>query len=166
MKITFLASNMPLSSSKVSTKSTSLRIERRLASNFLAAQGPINATLQPGCFFLINLPVSTIGVSAIETESACCGKSFLAMTDHAGQQDVAMKGILSGTSSMKSFASMIVQRSAPIATSTQSSNPRALNADLSLLGGRSGPNCPVTAGAIAAYTGTFTFLIACISWNI
>ena len=60
-----LASNMPITSSKVSTKSTSLRMVRRLASSFLAAQGPMNTTLQPGWRFLIRRAVSTMGVRAM-----------------------------------------------------------------------------------------------------
>ena len=45
--------------------------------------------------------VSVMGVSAIETHSAYSGNSFLAMTDQAGQHEVAMNGSLSGTSSTK-----------------------------------------------------------------
>ena len=66
LKSTALASNNPIVSSKVNTKSTSLRTECLLASNFLAAQGPINTTLHSGCCFLIILAVRTIGVSDIE----------------------------------------------------------------------------------------------------
>ena len=43
-----LASKMPCISSKVSTKSTSERIVRRLASAFLAAQGPMKTTFASG----------------------------------------------------------------------------------------------------------------------
>ena len=42
---------------------------------------------------------------------------------HAGQQEVPINGILAGTSSMKSFASSMVHRSAPIATSATSAKP-------------------------------------------
>ncbi len=118
-----LASSMDANSSKVSTKSISLLIERLLASSFFAAQGPTKTTLASGCSFFISLPVKTIGVSAIEMYGANSGKSFLAITDHAGQQEVAMKGCLSGTSLVKSLASSIVHKSAPIATSTTSVNP-------------------------------------------
>ena len=61
-----LASNMPRSSSNVSTKSTSLRMERRLASSFLAAHGPINATRQSGSFCFCSRAVSTMGVMVME----------------------------------------------------------------------------------------------------
>ncbi len=103
-------------------------MERRLASNFLAAHGPTNTTFDSGCSFFINLPVKTIGVNAIEIYGAKSGKSFLAITDQAGQQEVAINGCFSGTSFIKSLASSIVQRSAPIATSTTSVKPSALNA--------------------------------------
>ena len=61
-----LASNMPRSSSKVSTKSTSLRMVRRLASSFLAAQGPMKAILQPGLRRFMSRAVSTMGVMVME----------------------------------------------------------------------------------------------------
>ena len=57
---------MPRSSSNVSTKSTSLRTERRLASSFLAAQGPIKAMRQLGSFFFSSRAVSTMGVMVME----------------------------------------------------------------------------------------------------
>ena len=100
-----LASNIPISSSNVRTKSTSLLTLRLLASSFLAAHGPIKTTLQSGWSFLIIRPVKTIGVSAIEIQFAYSGKVFFAITDHAGQQLVPIKGIFSGTSSRKSSAS-------------------------------------------------------------
>ena len=43
--------------------------------------------------------------------------SLLAITDHAGQQDVAIKSSFSGTSSRKSLASATVHISAPMDTS-------------------------------------------------
>ena len=55
-----------MTSSNVKTKSTSLRTDLRLASNFLAAQGPMKTTLQSGSSFLIIRAVKTIGVNAIE----------------------------------------------------------------------------------------------------
>ena len=97
----------------------------RLASSFLAAQGPTKTILQSGSFCLISLAVRTIGVNAIEIHLACSGNNFLAIMDQDGQQEVAMKGSFSGTSSRKSFASSTVQRSAPIATSLTSVNPSA-----------------------------------------
>ena len=81
-----------MSSSNVSTKSTSLRIVRLEASSFFAAHGPINAIQASGSSFLSILAVSTIGVKAIEMYGARVGKSFFAITDHAGQHDVAMNG--------------------------------------------------------------------------
>ena len=65
-KPTPLASNMPWSSSKVSTKSTSERMVRRLASSFLAAQGPMKAMRHPGSFCFCRRAVSTMGVRAME----------------------------------------------------------------------------------------------------
>ena len=62
----FLASNMPRSSSKVRTKSTSLRTLRRLASSFLAAQGPMKAILQSGFRRFWSRAVSTMGVMVME----------------------------------------------------------------------------------------------------
>ena len=62
----FLASNMPRSSSKVMTKSTSLRTLRRLASSFLAAQGPMNTMRQPGRRRFCSRAVSTMGVMVME----------------------------------------------------------------------------------------------------
>ena len=43
---------------------------------------------------------------------ACSGNSFFAIIDHAGQQEVAMNGSFSGTSSTKSSASCAAQVSA------------------------------------------------------
>ena len=134
------ALNIPITSSKVNTKSISLRIDLRLASNFLAAQGPINTTLAFGFSFLIKRPVNTIGVNAIEIYGAKSGKFFFAITDHAGQQLVAINGCFSGTFSKKSSASSIVHKSAPIATSTTSAKPTAFNAAFTLSGVTAGPN--------------------------
>ena len=149
-KSTSFASNIPMTSSKVSTKSTSERIVRRLASSFFAAQGPINATLQPGCSFFTSRPLSTIGVSAIEMHSAYCGNSRFAITDHEGQQLVPIHGSFSGTFLTKSSASSKMHRSAPTATSTTSWKPSALKAARSFPMVRLGPNWPTTAGARAA----------------
>ena len=101
----------------------------------------------------------------MEIQSFNSGKSFFAITDHAGQQEVAIKGSFLGTSSIKSFASSMVHKSAPIATSIASSNPSALSAARSFPGVTFAPNCPAAAGATAAYTGT-SLLIACIVWKI
>ena len=92
-KLTPLASNMPISSSKVSTKSTSLRMVRRLASSFLAAQGPTKVILMSRpSLFLARRAVSTMGVMAMLMYWASSGNSFLAITLQLGQQLVAMKG--------------------------------------------------------------------------
>ena len=82
----------------------------------------------------------TIGVSAIEIFCAWSGNNFLAIAAHAGQHDVAIYGIFSGTSLRKSLASSIAQRSAPIATSNESAKPSALNNDLILPGTTEVPN--------------------------
>ena len=92
-----LASKMPCISSKVSTKSTSLRMVRREASSFLAAQGPMNTTRASGICRLISRAVSTMGVRAMEMFSVNWGNSFLAITAQAGQQEVARKSSSSGT---------------------------------------------------------------------
>ena len=84
--------------------------------------------------------------------------------DQDGQQEVAMKGSFSGTSSRKSFASSTVQRSAPMATSLTSVNPSAWKAPLILEFSIPG-NCPAMAGARMAYTGVSLFS-AIIVWNI
>ena len=94
-----LASNIPAISSKVSTKSTSERTLRRMASSFLAEHGPTNTILALGCLMRIMRAVSTMGVSAIEMHSDCLGNSFLAMTDHAGQHEVPRKGLSPSTTS-------------------------------------------------------------------
>ena len=135
-----LAAKIPVISSKVRTKSTSLRTLRRMASSFLAAQGPMNTTLPLGCSFLIRRAVSTMGVRAMEMQPAYSGKRFLAITDQAGQQEVPMKGSFSGTSAMKSSASWVAQRSAPMATSKTSAKPSFFMAARSLPGVTLGPN--------------------------
>ena len=156
---------MPAISSKVSTKSTSLRTLLRIASSFFAAHGPIKTTRPPGRSFLIRRAVSTIGVSAIEMQLAYSGKRFFAITDHAGQQEVPMNGIFSGTSAMKSSASWVAHRSAPMATSNTSAKPSFFIAARSLPGVTFGPNCPTKLGATAAYTRSPDW-IARITWKI
>ena len=163
-KLTALASNRPISSSKVRTKSTSLRTERRLASSFLAAQGPIKQIRALGFSFLMRRAVRTMGVMAMLMHSACWGNSFLAITLHAGQQDVPMNGILAGTSSMKSFASSMVHRSAPMATSATSAKPSRRMASFSLEGVMPG-NWLMKAGATMATTSS-PRLMDWISWKI
>lgn len=83
-------------SSKVSTKSTSLRTDFRDASYFLAAQGPTKTTSHPGCFF-VRRAVYTTGINAIEIYGVNSGYNFFAITDYAGQQDVAINGSFSST---------------------------------------------------------------------
>ena len=61
-----MASKMPCISSKVRTKSTSLRMVRREASSFLAVQGPMNTMRTSGWSFLYSRAVSTMGVMAME----------------------------------------------------------------------------------------------------
>ena len=82
--------------------------------------------------------------------SANCGNSFFAITDHAGQHDVPMKGKRSGTSFTKSSASCNVHKSAPTATSTTSANPNSMKAARIFSGVNVFPNWPAIAGAIAA----------------
>ena len=60
------ASKIPWSSSKVSTKSTSERTVRRLASSFLAEHGPIKAIFTSGWSFFTMRAVMTMGVRAME----------------------------------------------------------------------------------------------------
>ena len=136
----------------MSTKSTSLRTLLRMASSFLAAQGPMNTTLALGCSCLMRRAVRVMGVRAMEMQWAWSGWSFLAMTDHAGQQDVPMKGqLLPGTSPGRSPpASWVAQRSAPMATSKTSGKAELLHAARSLPGVTLGPNWPTKAGATAA----------------
>ena len=81
-----------------------------------------------------------MGVRAMEMQSLNSGNNFFAITDQAGQQEVPMKGIFSGTSCTKSMASWVAQRSAPMATSKISVKPRALMAERSLPGVTLGPN--------------------------
>ena len=149
-KFTCFASKIPAISSKVSTKSTSLRTVRRIASSFFAAHGPINTTFAFSWCSLIRRAVSTIGVNAMEMQFAYSGNSFFAITDHAGQQEVPINGSFSGTSFTKSSASCVAHRSAPIATSKISVNPRAFIAALNFPGVTFGPNWPTNAGATAA----------------
>ena len=100
-----LAAHMPGTSSKVRTKSTSLRTVLRLASSFLASHGPTKTTLQPGCCFLTKRAVSTMGVIATDIFCLNSGKSFLTMSLQLGQQEVTMNECFAGTSSRKSAAS-------------------------------------------------------------
>ncbi len=58
----------------------------------------------------------------------------MAITHQDGQQDVAIKGCCSGTSRIKSLASSMVHRSAPMATSTTSSKPSSFMAGFSFSG--------------------------------
>ena len=150
VRSTCLTAKIPAISSKVSTKSTSLRTLLRMASSFLAAQGPMNTTLALGCSCLMRRAVRVMGVRAMEMQWAWSGWSFLAMTDHAGQQDVPMKGSSSGTSRTKSSASWVAQRSAPMATSKTSAKPSCFTAARSLPGVTLVPNWPTKAGATAA----------------
>ena len=143
---------MPAISSKVRTKSTSERTDLRMASSFLAEQGPTKTILALGCCWRSRRAVSVMGVRAIEMHSACSGNSVLAMTDQAGQQDVPMNGIFSGTSSMKSSASWTVQRSAPTATSSMPEKPSIVKAWRSLSTLPLPPNWPTKAGATSAMT--------------
>ncbi len=87
-----LASNIPASSSKVMTKSTSERMVLLDASSFLEAHGPINTTLASGWSSFILRAVATIGVKALDILSMVSGKNFFASIDHDGQQDVKRKG--------------------------------------------------------------------------
>ena len=160
-----LACIMPAISSNVSTKSTSLLTLLRMASSFLAEHGPTNTILALGCCRRMSLAVSVMGVSAMEMQPACSGNSFLAMTDHAGQQLVPMNGIFSGTSSRKSSASSTVHRSAPRATSSMPANPSSLKASRSLSTLPLPPNWPTKAGATSAMTSS-PALMAMIVWKI
>ena len=92
----------------------------------------------------------------MEIHFACSGNNFLAIIDQDGQQDVAINGSFSGTSSKKSFASSTVHRSAPTATSLTSVKPSAWNAPRILLFSIPG-NWPAMAGATIAYTGVSLF---------
>ena len=123
---------------------------RRLASSFLAEHGPTKTILQPLCSFFCKRAVKTIGVSAIEIYGASVGNSFFAITDHDGQQEVAINGCSSGTARIKSLASSMVHRSAPIATSTTLSKPSCFMAAVNFSGVIAGPNWPTNAGASAA----------------
>ena len=91
-----LASMMPASSSKVSTKSTSERTVRREASSFLAAQGPMKHIRASGSACFIMRAVKTMGVMVMEMFLARSGKAVFAIMLHAGQQEVAMKFSLLG----------------------------------------------------------------------
>ena len=87
------------------------------------------------------------------------------MTDQAGQQDVPMNGIFSGTSSMKSSASWTVQRSAPTATSSMPEKPSIVKAWRSLSTLPLPPNWPTKAGATSAMTSS-PRLMAWMTWKI
>ena len=108
--------------------------------------------------FLIKRPVKTIGVNAIEIYGLKSGNNFLAITDHAGQHEVAINGCSFGTLFKKSSASSTVHKSAPIATSTTSENPNSFNAPFTFSGVTVGPNCPTNAGAMAATTSLPVFI--------
>ena len=58
----------------------------RMASSFLAAQGPMNTTFALEWCRLISLAVNVMGVNAMEIQSACSGNSFLAIMDQAGEE--------------------------------------------------------------------------------
>ena len=87
------------------------------------------------------------------------------MTDQAGQQLVPMKGCSAGTFFKKSSASSMVQRSAPMATSTTSEKPISRMAERSLAGVTLSPNWLTKAGATQAMTLLPPFM-AWISWKI
>ena len=74
-----LASMMPASSSKVSTKSTSERTVRREASSFLAAQGPMKHIRASGSACFIMRAVNTMGVMVMEMFFARSGKAVFAI---------------------------------------------------------------------------------------
>ena len=142
------AAKIAANSSKVITKSTSLRTEVRDASSFLAAQGPAKTIFPSGCLCLIIRAVATIGVRALDTVSTISGRVLLARTDQAGQQDVRRNGFLPlFTSFTYCFASVLAPISAPSATSYTSANPTSFKAALIFHSRTSAPNCPMTAGA-------------------
>ena len=130
----------------------------------MAAQGPTKQIRASGFSFFSRRAVRTIGVIAMLMHSACWGNSFLAITLQAGQQEVPMKGILAGTSSMKSLASSMVHRSAPMATSATSAKPSWRMASFSLEGVMPG-NWLMKAGATIAITSS-PRLMDWISWKI
>ena len=106
-----------------------------------------------------------MGVRAMDTFSACWGKRVLAILLHAGQQDVPIQGIFSGTSSRYAWASCTVHRSAPIATSMTSEKPHSRMAARILPGVPALPNCPTKAGATQATTSS-PRRIALMVWKI
>ena len=80
------------------------------------------------------------------------GNSRLAIIRHDGQQEVAMNRCSSGTFSIKSRASSIVQISAPTATSTTSAKPSCFMAVRNFGTVTSLPNWPTNDGATMATT--------------
>ena len=100
----------------------------------------------------------------MEIYGANPGNSFLAITDQAGQQEVAINGCFSGTSRRNSSASSMAHRSAPMATSTSASKPSSFMASRIWPGVTLSPNWPQKAGAMMATT-LSPFLMAWISWN-
>ena len=149
---------MPAISSKVRTKSTSERTDSRMASSFFAEHGPTKTIFALGCCLRIRRAVSVMGVRAMLMQSAFLGNSFFAITDHAGQQEVPMNGIFSGTSSRKSSDSWMVHKSAPRATSSMPEKPSCLKASRSL------STLPLP-GATSAMTSS-PALMAMITWKI
>ena len=92
-----------------------------------------------------------MGVMVMEIYGAKPGNSFLAITDHAGQQEVAMNGCFSGTIRRNSSASSTAHRSAPTATSAVPAKPNCFMASRSLEGVIPG-NWLMKAGATMATT--------------
>ena len=116
----------------------------RLASSFLAEQGPMKTTLQPGCFFLIRRPVRTIGVRAMEIAlreirielfrhlrpgGAAGGSHKGQLVRHLLHE---IMGLLDGTQI----------RAQSSAASITSSKPRSLKASRTFSGGSSLPHWP------------------------
>ena len=68
------------------------------------------------------------------------GIKLFAITDHAGQQEVAINGCFSGTIRRNSSASSTAQRSAPTATSSSAAKPSCFMAALICPGVTLSPN--------------------------
>ena len=137
----------------------------RMASSFLAAQGPMNTTFAFLCSDFMSRAVSVMGVRAMEIQLPSLPIIRFAITDQAGQQEVPINGLSSGTSRTKSMASWVAQRSAPMATSNTSAKPSSFMAARSFPGVTFGPNWPTNAGATAAYTRSPDWM-ARITWKI
>ena len=98
------------------------------ASARLATQGPMKTCLHPGCVSRATLEIITMGEGVWDTKGATWGRAVRAQYTQEGQQELVMNVCPDSNRSFHSMASSRAVRSAPSATSSTCSKPRALMA--------------------------------------